>query len=347
MPYIGNTPAEKYAAFDVQYFTTSATTSYTLDHAVANELDIRLVINNVIQEPGSDKAYTASGTTLTLSGATAGTDTMYCVYTAKAVQTVNPSAGSVGTSQLADDAVTTIKINDDAVNSDKLSSTAVDNTNTNSTLITAQTEKTSLVDADKFLISDSAASGAFKYVQKSNLPSGGLVYTGGGATTTNVSAIAINGCFSATYRQYLVVYDITPDTNGSNPRINFRDTSNNNITPSKYGYAFLGRDFGGGDENFQQDNDESALQPGQGTYNQSNSDYPTLSGYLWIINPFSATHNVNWHGQVMNRGNNGEDRVYVGSGRLDVQTQCAGLKFFFNSGNVNNATIKVYGLVDS
>ena len=67
--------------------------------------------------------------------------------------------------------------------------------------------------------------------------SGGLVYTGGGATTTNVSAIAINGCFSATYRQYLVVYDITPDTNGSNPRINFRDTSNNNITPSKYGYA--------------------------------------------------------------------------------------------------------------
>tara|TARA_R110002050_G_scaffold141104_1_gene266079 strand:- start:10 stop:795 length:786 start_codon:yes stop_codon:yes gene_type:complete len=214
-------------------------------------------------------------------------------------------------------------------------------------VITGQTEKSTLADADKFLISDSAASGAFKYVQKSNLPSGGLVYTGGGATTSAVSAIAINGCFSATYRQYLVVYDITPDTNGSNPRINFRDTSNSNITPSKYGYAFLGRDFGGGDENFQQDNDESALQPGQGTYNQSNSDYPTLSGYLWIINPFSATHNVNWHGQVMNRGNNGEDRVYVGSGRLDVQTQCAGLKFFFNSGNVNNATIKVYGLVDS
>lgn len=101
MPYIGNTPAEKYAAFDVQYFTTSATTSYTLDHAVANELDIRLVINNVIQEPGSGKAYTASGTTLTLSAATAGTDTMYAVYTGKASQTVNPPAGSVGINQLS------------------------------------------------------------------------------------------------------------------------------------------------------------------------------------------------------------------------------------------------------
>ena len=112
MPYIGNTPAEKYAAFNVQYFTTSATTSYTLDRAVANELDIRLVINNVIQEPGAGKAYTAAGTTLTLSAATAGSDTMYAVYIGKAVQTVNPGAGSVGTTALADNAVTNAKLAD-------------------------------------------------------------------------------------------------------------------------------------------------------------------------------------------------------------------------------------------
>lgn len=111
MPYVGNIPAEKYAAFNVQYFTTSATDTYTLDRAVANELDIRLVINNVIQEPGSGKAYTAAGTTLTLSAATAGSDTMYCVYIGKAVQTVNPGAGSVGTTALADNAVTEAKLN--------------------------------------------------------------------------------------------------------------------------------------------------------------------------------------------------------------------------------------------
>jgi len=106
LPYVGNIPAESYAAFNVQHFTTSATTSYTLDHAVANELDIRLVINNVIQQPGAGKAYTATGTTLTLSAATSGTDTMYCVYTGKAVQTVNPSAGSVGADQLSANAIT-------------------------------------------------------------------------------------------------------------------------------------------------------------------------------------------------------------------------------------------------
>ena len=101
MGYVGNTPAEKYASFAVQNFTTSATTSYTLDRAVANELDIRLVINNVIQQPGAGKAYTASGTTLTLSGATAGTDTMYCVYIGKAVQTVTPADGSIDEAKLA------------------------------------------------------------------------------------------------------------------------------------------------------------------------------------------------------------------------------------------------------
>ena len=112
MPYIGNIPAEKYAAFNVQHFTTSATTSYTLDRAVANELDIRLVINNVIQQPGAGKAYTASGTTLTLSGATTGTDTMYAVYIGKAVQTVTPGANSVGPTALQDNSVTNAKLAD-------------------------------------------------------------------------------------------------------------------------------------------------------------------------------------------------------------------------------------------
>ena len=106
MGYVGNSPALKYASFAVQHFTTSATATYTLDHAVANENDIRLVINNVIQQPGSGKAYTATGTTLTLSAATSGTDTMYCVFLGKAVQTVVPGQGSVGSDELSATAIT-------------------------------------------------------------------------------------------------------------------------------------------------------------------------------------------------------------------------------------------------
>ena len=95
MPFIGNQPALSYTSFAVQHFTTSATTSYTLDYSVANENEIRLVINNVVQQPGSSYAYTASGTTLTLSAATSATDTMYAVFLGKAVQTVTPASGTV------------------------------------------------------------------------------------------------------------------------------------------------------------------------------------------------------------------------------------------------------------
>jgi hypothetical protein len=89
--YIGNRPADSYTSFAVQHFTTSATTTYTLDNPVANENEIALFINNVRQEPGSSYAYTASGTTLTLSAATSASDTMYCVFIGKAVQTVTPT----------------------------------------------------------------------------------------------------------------------------------------------------------------------------------------------------------------------------------------------------------------
>ncbi len=101
MAYIGVQPADAYTSFAVQHFTTSATTGYTLDNPVANENEIALFINNVRQEPGSSYAYTASGTTLTLSAATSASDTMYCVFIGKAVQTVTPSSSSLTASMIS------------------------------------------------------------------------------------------------------------------------------------------------------------------------------------------------------------------------------------------------------
>ena len=101
MAYIGNIPAESYASFETETFTVSATANYTLSHAVTNENEIRLVINGVVQQPGSGKAYTASGTTLTLTSATVSGDSMYAVYLGRALQTVNPPNASVGLSQLS------------------------------------------------------------------------------------------------------------------------------------------------------------------------------------------------------------------------------------------------------
>ena len=143
MAYIGNIPAESYASFERQVFTiVNSQTAYTLTHAVTNENDIRLVVNNVVQEPGSGKAYTASNTTLTLSAALVnGTDEMYCVYLGRALQTVNPPNASVGNSQTAP------------------------------TIITGQTAETSIATDDTILIHDTSAS-ALRKMTRANFVSG-------------------------------------------------------------------------------------------------------------------------------------------------------------------------------
>ena len=104
MAYIGNTPADKFQTLQKQSFTTSATDTYTLDYAVTNPQDLALFINNVRQNPND--AYTVSGTTLTLSSAITGSDTMYAVFLGRAVETVAPAIGSVTNSMLANSSIT-------------------------------------------------------------------------------------------------------------------------------------------------------------------------------------------------------------------------------------------------
>ena len=120
MGYIGPAPASSFQTLAKQDFTTSATTSYTLSESVSSANDIALFINNVRQEPTT--AYSASGTALTLTEATSSSDDMYCVYLGRAVGTINPASGSVGTGQIIDSSITTAKINDGAITSSKLAS---------------------------------------------------------------------------------------------------------------------------------------------------------------------------------------------------------------------------------
>ena len=99
MPYVGVQPSTSFQTLAKQDFTTSATTSYTLSQSVSSANDIALFINNVRQEP--TYAYSASGTALTLTAATTSSDDMYCVYLGRAVGTINPASGSVGTGELS------------------------------------------------------------------------------------------------------------------------------------------------------------------------------------------------------------------------------------------------------
>ena len=222
MAYLGNVPARSFISFERQVFTiVNSQTAYTLDHSVTNENDIRLVVNNVVQEPGSGKAYTASGTTLTLSAAlTNGTDEMYCVFLGRAVGTVNAPAGSVGTSQIVADAVNGDKIADDSISDEHLDPTA----------ITGQTAETSIASDDLILLSDTSASGALKKMTRANFVSG----VGGAMTPAFAATLSADQSLNDTTWTKIEVNTELFDTDNC-----YDNSTNYRFTPTTAGKYFV------------------------------------------------------------------------------------------------------------
>tara|TARA_R110002012_G_scaffold318861_1_gene537932 strand:+ start:488 stop:1261 length:774 start_codon:yes stop_codon:yes gene_type:complete len=115
-------------------------------------------------------------------------------------------------------------------------------------IITGATEKTTLVDADKFLISDSAASGAFKHVQKSNLPSGALSFISS-TVLSAASSVTINNCFSSSFQNYMVIVQNLRVTSDADIFFQFAvgGTASND---TQYRYAGQGYDRNGNDRDY-------------------------------------------------------------------------------------------------
>lgn len=99
MPYLGNAPSAAFQSVAYQDLTGGTGTSFTLSHAVSSAQEIEVFVNNVRQEP--TVAYTAVGTTLTMTGTIAATDDFYVVFQGKAVgsvshPTTSPLAATTG-----------------------------------------------------------------------------------------------------------------------------------------------------------------------------------------------------------------------------------------------------------
>ena len=89
MPYLGNVPAEAYTSTVKDSFNGDAsTTAFTLSQPSTTN-NLRVVVENVIQDP--TVAYTVSGTTLTFTSAPpTGTANIYAVHLGPATQTAVP-----------------------------------------------------------------------------------------------------------------------------------------------------------------------------------------------------------------------------------------------------------------
>jgi hypothetical protein len=176
---------------------------------------------------------------------------------------------------------------------------------------------------------------------------GGLIYVGGGSTTSNVAAVTIDNVFSATYDNYLLVVDMTSDGNGD-ALLHFRSAGGSPATQtaSNYSYCMIGMDSAGGSETIYSTND-SQFQMGHGLYDKDDIDFPSWSGFFYINSPFSSSHTKTFNGTYINEASSGEHRSFSGGGLFQNQTSCGGVRLSFSSDSVNNCTARVYGLVNS
>ena len=215
-----------------------------------------------------------------------------------------------------------------------------------STVITGQTAKTSLVDADKFLISDSAASGALKYVESQ--------YIGGGAmtllnstTATGLSSVNYDN-FSATYDVYRLIGSCSTGVNNAEVRLQVRKSSSN-VTSSNYRYAYISAER---TSSASSSSNKGAWGAGsiQLTNGSSYSTSHPTSFDVTIYAPFDGTRQTSMTVQsAFYRPN--EDTWYSWAGGVwidgDAGDNNTGISLLASSGTIDNAKMALYGVQKS
>ena len=333
MSYLGNAPARSFISFERQVFSiVNSQTAYALSHSVTNENDIRLVVNNVVQEPGSGKAYTATGTALTLSAAlTNGTDEMYCVFLGRATATNAPGAGSVGTVQLADNATTLAKMA----------------SGTDGNIISYDTSGNPVAvatgSAGQFL--KSAGAGAVPSF--ATIPAGGSIVKLQTQTASSSSTITFSSTYlTTTYKKYYLDYtDIVISSDGGNIAATVSENNGSSYTTSGYLHWRIISTSGTSNNTIASsgnDNNSSLLMLGTGVGLGTGAD-ESGSGRMTIFNPFSADAKF-FICEGLNFGSSAQlvqQTIYQG---LLTSTIINNIKITPNTGTIVSGIFTLYGV---
>ena len=317
MAYIGIKPAESFTSFATQTFSTSATSSYTLDHAVTNENELALFINNVRQQPGSGKAYTATGTALTLSANTASTDTMYAIFLGRALQTVNPADGSVATASIAATAVTGAKLNTDVISAQ--------------TALAAEP-----ADTDEFLVSDA---GVLKRIDYSLIKGGGTHVLLSTTTASDSANISITSNIDSTYNTYMLDFVNIKAADNAQTLFMRMAEGGSFVTASSYDYGFRRLQSNAASET------QGANQNKIELFNvYSNASNANLNGRMFLYSPSSSTFDTYVDFRLTGQIDGDHQMTTVGGGRSERAGAVDGVQFLFTTGNISSGSIKLYGI---
>ena len=277
MAYIGNSPANvgNYQIVDDisssfnGSLTSFALTSGSIAITPAKSGQLLVGVNGVMQEPDDTgtNGFKVSSSNIVFSSAPASGDVFWAVYQGQNVDIGTPSAGTVGTTQLADGSVTAAKIADgtvvaaeiadNAITNAKLADDAVDSAEIADGAVDLVHMSSESVDEDNLYISNAGSNGQFLSKQTGN---------NGGLTWADVDALPSQTSNSGKYLT----------TNGSAASWAVLDTDANTTTKGLYEHAHTIA------ANYSITSGNNAMTAGPITINSSIS-VTIPSGSTWVI----------------------------------------------------------------
>ena len=211
-------------------------------------------------------------------------------------------------------------------------------------IITGASEKTTLVDADKFLIADSADSNAFKHVQKSNLPSGSLNLINSYSSSSQIANVSFDNVFSSTYRNYMVLGDMTTETSGATIEMRYRNGGSDE--GGNYYNQYLTRYKTDTDDRYKhRTSSVNSFRSGTGFNN--NTTNVSFSFKMIFFNPNNGSTWSKMYLTSVFVDNDGFSGQLNGMLTFSAASAHDGFKIFPSANNFYNARIRIYGLSDS
>jgi len=242
--------------------------------------------------------------------------------------------------------LTASDITNDIINADKIADNSISEEHLDPTVITGLSALgAEPADTDEFLISDA---GTLKRMDYSYIKGGGgFVYVGGASVVqTNTAQVNVDSVFSSTYRNYRIFIEATSNTQTADIRLKLRNSSGD-ISASTELYTVLSGINNSGSQQSSTQTQASYWRIFENTPSQDNTDYPAGACEITIYAPnvsSDITH-MTFVGSYKHSG--GEERARYGSLLLNNQQAVTGLALVSSSGYINDAQIKVYGMVDS